>query len=385
MPTVWKHPESKYWFAKITLPDGRRTSRTTKQTDKRAAIQAAFTMERVAKMARHHELTQSAVIKLARDLCEAIGATPIENQSITEFFNEQIERRKTDGCSASTIARYRPIVSGFLAHLGTGRASSSLTSLTANEIQKFRDAEIASGKGQSTGNFGVKVLRGFLRDAVRKGTLLHNPADGVTLPTADAQERMPFNGQELAALLNATRGTEWEGMILFGAHTGIRLADAAHLTWKNVELESLTLKFIPTKTRKQLVIFMHEELVEWLKTQPRGIGKAPVFPTLVHHKTGSAGGLSNAFSAIMQKAKIVIPQGEERTGKGRTFRSKGFHSMRHTMVSRMANADTSPDVRRAIAGHASDEAHRRYSHLNIDTQRRAVEKMPSIGGATYEN
>lgn len=380
MPTVWKHPESKYWFAKITLPDGRRTSRTTRQTKKPDAMQAAFAMERTAALARRNELTQSAVIKLARDLCEAIGASPIESQAIGAFFNEQMERRKLDGCSASTVARYRPVVSGFLAHLGSSRASSSLASLTANEIQKFRDAEIASGKGQSTGNFAVKVLRGFLRDAVKKGAILHNPADGVSLTTADAQERVPFDGQELAALLRVTRGTAWEGMILMGVHTGIRLADAAHLTWKNVDAGSRTLKFIPTKTRKELVIFMHEELVEWLKTQPRGIGKAPVFPTLVHHKTGSAGGLSNAFSALMDEAQIAVPHGEERTGKGRTFRSKGFHSLRHSMVSRMANADTAPDVRRAIAGHASDEVHRRYSHLNINTQQRAVEKMPRIGG-----
>ncbi|MEO6785909.1 MAG: hypothetical protein ABI318_07220, partial [Chthoniobacteraceae bacterium] len=82
MPTLWKHPESKYWFAKITLPDGRRTSRTTKQTDRRAALQAAFAMEKTAALARRNELTQSAVVKLARDLCEAIGAAPIESKSI---------------------------------------------------------------------------------------------------------------------------------------------------------------------------------------------------------------------------------------------------------------------------------------------------------------
>lgn len=381
MPTVWKHPESKYWFAKITLPDGRRTSRTTKQTDKRAAIQAAFTMERAASMARRNELTQSAVMKLARDLCDAIGAAPIENQTIAEFFAEQMERRKTDGCSVSTLSRYRPIVDGFLAHLGASRTASSLASLSANEIQKFRDAEIASGKGQSTGNFAVKVLRGFLRDAVKKGVILHNPADGVNLPTAEAQERTPFEADELTTLLKVTKGTAWEGMILFGVHTGIRLADAAHLAWSNIDLDAETLNFTPTKTKKKLRIFMHAELVRWLKKQPRGIGKAPVFPTLFHHETGSAGGLSNAFSAIMEKAEIAVPKGEQRTGKGRTFRSKGFHSMRHTMVSRMANADTAPDVRHAIAGHSSDEVHRKYTHLNIETQKRAVEKMPSIGGA----
>jgi hypothetical protein len=46
--------------------------------------------------------------------------------------------------------------------------------------------------------------------------------------------------------------------------------------------------------------------------------------------TGGAGGPSNAFNAIMDKAKIAAPMRETRTGKGRTFRGKGVHSMRQT-------------------------------------------------------
>lgn len=97
-------------------------------------------------------------------------------------------------------------------------------------------------------------------------------------------------------------------------------------------------------------------------------------------RPGGDGGLSNAFSALMKEATAAVPQGDERTGHGRTFRTKGFHVLRHTMISRMADADVAPDVRRAIAGHASDSAHRRYTHLNVETQHRAVERMPKIGG-----
>jgi integrase len=169
-------------------------------------------------------------------------------------------------------------------------------------------------------------------------------------------------------------------MILFGVHCGIRLADAAHLTWSAFNADERKLVFFESKNRKTIEIALHPEVIRWLAKRPRGIGNAPIFPSLAMHETGSAGGLSNAFSAIMAKANIAIPMGEARTGKGRTFRGKGFHSMRHTMISRMANADVSSDVRRAIAGHASDAAHRRYTHLKLETQRRAVEGMPSVGG-----
>jgi len=48
------------------------------------------------------------------------------------------------------------------------------------------------------------------------------------------------------------------------------------------------------------------------------------------------------------------------------------------MISRFANASISADVRRAMAGHSSDEQHRKYVHLNIDTQRTAVATLARI-------
>jgi integrase len=80
----------------------------------------------------------------------------------------------------------------------------------------------------------------------------------------------------------------------------------------------------------------------------------------------------------MARAGVVVTLGTEKTGKGRRFRSKGFHSFRHVCVSRLANADIPADVRKGIVGHACDTAHARYVHLALDTQRRAVAKMSSV-------
>ncbi len=381
MPTLWKHPESKFWFAKITLPDGRRTSRTTKQTDRNAAMQTAFAMEKLASLARKNELTQSALVKLANDLCEQIGAPAVARKSIDETCREFLSAGKAEW-SDGTLKRYTSVVDDFLEFLGASRVRASLGSLTAREIDSFRSAEIASGKGITTANYGIRVLRGILKGPMQRGEIPTNPALLVEAGKGGAQERQPFDAAELKSMLKEAKGTDWEGMILFGGHCGIRLADAAHLTWSNVDIADRKVEFKPTKTGKPVAVALHSEVVTWLKKRPRGGGKTPLFPTLVHNKTGSAGGLSNAFSALMEKANVSVPLGEQRTGKGRTFRAKGFHGLRHTMVSRMANADVSGDVRKAIAGHSTDEQHERYVHLNVETQRRAVARMPKLGEAT---
>ena len=80
----------------------------------------------------------------------------------------------------------------------------------------------------------------------------------------------------------------------------------------------------------------------------------------------------------MAAAGVRSPLGEKKTGKGRQFKQLGFHSLRHTMISNLANADVSADVRKEFAGHSSDEIHRRYTHLDLETQRRAIARIPSI-------
>lgn len=111
--------------------------------------------------------------------------------------------------------------------------------------------------------------------------------------------------------------------------------DVANLTWENVDLAAGTLSFREQKTAKrkrgkakETVVCLHRDLREWLETLPAGdTPDAPLFPTLHGKPSGSHGGLSNAFSRVMDRARIRQPStgGGARTGKGRQFRALGFH------------------------------------------------------------
>jgi hypothetical protein len=87
----------------------------------------------------------------------------------------------------------------------------------------------------------------------------------------------------------------------------------------------------------------------------------------------------------MAKAGVRAPLGEKKQGKGRQFKALGFHSTRHAQISNLSNADVSPDVRKKIAGHSTDEVHRRYVHLELSAQRRAIEKIPSVAAEGFSS
>ena len=79
----------------------------------------------------------------------------------------------------------------------------------------------------------------------------------------ESQERLPFSKDQVKDLL-AVAENEWRGMILLGYHTGIRLSDAANLTWANIDLFKRILVFRARKTagrakggKKDSVVYMH--------------------------------------------------------------------------------------------------------------------------------
>jgi len=201
----------------------------------------------------------------------------------------------------------------------------------------------------------------------------------------EGEQRVPFTSEQVKALLTVA-SFEWRGMILCGFHAGLRLTDIANLTWSNIDLLRRTVTFRPKKTAnrkrgsdKNTTVALHPDIILYLESLPVSDNpEQPLFPTLYRKLSGSHQGLSNSFSRLMEKANIPIPLGVEKAGKGHRFRALGFHSLRHSFVSRVANSEVNADIRKQIVGHSSDETHRRYMHLDLSLQRKAIDQLPSV-------
>jgi len=359
--------------------------KSTKELDRRKALKIAQAWEKAARIAAAGELTQAASMQLLDALMQKTTGQRFNTQGIEDFCKEWLAGRKQVGKTASTLKRYEPILDGFVEFLAEKRRSAPIATVTPSEVERFRDEELRQGKSAVTANFTVKVLRAVFNSARRKGLTPTNPAEAVELMPEDCEERLPFTEEQIRQLLPAAN-TEWIGMIFLGLHAGLRLNDAANLSWENVDLVNRTLSFRPQKTagrkqgkERQTVIFLHPDLVNYLESLPVSDDpKAPIFSALYGKPSGSHGGLSNMFRRLMDKAGIRVPHGAVKTGKGRQFRALGYHSLRHSFVSRLANLEVLPDVRKQLAGHSSDEIHRRYVHLDISLQAKAIGKLPSV-------
>lgn len=383
MASIRRVPKSPFWIAKFR--DGDTVSyRSTKQKNRSDALRIALEWERLAKEANKGEITQAAVIKFANELLDKVGQDSIGKVSTHVFATEWLTR----GVKAeSTRKRYESVIQNFLKFIGTKRAKATIASVTSDEIERFRDQELAQGKVASTADFGVKVLRAMFESARKKNQRLDNPADGVESIHVNQQERQAFSDEQLAVLC-ANANSEWRGMILLGAFGGLRLNDAANIRWDQLDLTQGSLTFKPAKTAlrtgKSITVALHTEVMEYLRSLPKPKKDIDtVFPSLSGKKSGSAGGLSNQFAAILVKTGLrtntVRDPSEKKATLGRKFNALGFHSTRHYFISKLTNADVPTVVSKALAGHSADDAHSRYIHLEVDTQKRALEKIRGLG------
>ncbi len=323
--------------------------------------------------------TESTARKVLDDILRSAGQRTIATSTVRGFLENWMSS-KDASTAAGTARRYRDVVEPFLKSL-CERADLDLSGVTPSDVQTFRDAELRAGKSNKTANMAVKTLRIGLNSARRQGLILTNPAEAIENLPEDSAERGTFTPAQIVDLLRVA-DSEWRGMILLGGCAGLRITDAAKLTWAEIDLTKKAIRFKPQKTRSKrkskLEIPILPDLEQYLLTVPSQshTQNSPLFPKLAGKKTTGHNGLSNTFTRLIKDAEITNEAASQPVdGKGRTVFRYGFHSLRHTFVSLMANAGVAKELRMKLAGHTSN-VHDRYTHHELETLRGALVDFP---------
>jgi len=382
MSSLRKKDRSPFWFACYTLPDGRRTQRSTGATDKKQAQRIANQFEDAARAASQGRFIESRARKAIADIYALANVDTLPGSTVADFMEAWLKRKELEA-GEKTHSRYSTVAAQFTENLGA-KAKRDVANVTAADITKFRDT-LAKRVTTGTVNVSLKIIRSAFAQARRDGLIDVNEAERVTLlKRKDRFERRPFTLPELRRILEVATD-EWRGMILFGLYTGQRLGDLAALTWQNVDLQRAELRLVTGKTGRRQIIPLAAPLLRYVEALPAGDKPdAPLFPRIydIAQRHQHAGNLSNEFFNTLVAAGLAQKKTHKTTGKGRAAKREqneiSFHSLRHTATSLLKSAGVSDAVAMEFVGHDSATVSRQYTHIPTEALKLAAAKLPDV-------
>jgi integrase len=376
MASIHRRFGSPYWVAAFTDATGRRRQVSTKERDRKNAFAIAQSFEK----ARGGILTEKQCLKILSSIREAVTGKPFIMDTVRSWLGKWLKDAE-EHVNKETAHKYRRHIEEFISFMGS-RADMPLAAVQPDDIKSFLRQEKAEGISGNSANQKLNTLRRPFRAAHELGLTDMFAAAGVKTYTDEADtERDVFTPEQVASLVEHAPSDDWRGAILCGYYTGLRLGSITELRWQNIDLDSARVTLMPSKTKRhkiKVMIPLHPAVLAWLNKQTRGIGNAPVFPSLVGKTLGNRSDLSQEFRAIMKRAGIKGRILRSGNGKGHTTFSLSFHSLRHTFNSALANADVPREVRQAMTGHTTEAMNERYTHRALETLRRAVLVLPEI-------
>lgn len=365
MASVRRRKNSRFWTACVTGADGRQRQFSTGLEDESEAYAVAVAAERACRKSPKVHQLRAALGRLADEF------TPADEMELDGWLRDWMAGKRGE-VKPATFDAYEKAMDDFRDFAGV-EGIRLFGAVTPAVVRKFRD-EVAARLSAVSANKKVKVLGIAFSQAVKARVMEENPCAHVPRLKEAKTRRREFRPAELALLRGAVSG-EWMGMVLLGMWTGQRLNDLATLRWTSLDLAAATIHLTAGKTDELVGLPLMQEAVDCLAELPAGDRPdAFVFPGIAAMKPSTRSG---SFRSILAGIGLALPKSHK--AKGQNGRRKSgelcFHSLRHTATTLLKSAGVSDSIAMAIVGHKTKSVSAGYTHIDMETMRRALEKV----------
>ena len=240
-----------------------------------------------------------------------------------------------------------------------------LEEITEQDAIRYAQSLIEQGFSEATYNYHTGTLRLIYKTLLPKK---ENPFNSLKRKKVNSTKHKILSDSDLDRVLKVTEG-EMRILFMVGIYTGLRLSDAVFLCYEHICNDLIKLK--PLKTQRhgtEVNIPVHHQLKAVLELNAGKTGYImPELASLTHDA------LSGRVQACFKRAGFETAAEVE--GRKRKACIYGFHSLRHTFVSRLANAGVSLAIIGRMAGHTSERMTAHYYDANEDTLRNAISSI----------
>ena len=283
------------------------------------------------------------------------------------FFDYLVSER---GLREATIFHYRHYLIRFEAYLGR-IGVTDLADLSSAVLSAFVVERKASGLGRTGIRDLCGVLRVFLRYAHRERLITADLSATVGWPQAYRLSTVPrsITWAEVREVLDTIDrrtacGRRDYAILLLLVTYGLRAREVAALTLEDIDWKRERLRIPERKaghsTAFPLSTVVGEALVDYLRRgRPEVPGRRVFFRVVAPFDPITAAGVSSRAARYLHKAGIGVPRA-------------GSHTLRHTCVQRLVDADFSLKVIGDYIGHRSPASTDIYAKVAIEALRQVA-------------
>lgn len=347
------------WYAKIKV-GGKwvRQSTGTESKDKARKV--------LDELARGCNLTDGE--RLAAIQARLKPSAP--NPTLAEAFGLYLAAPEAAGLSDDREARNRCAWQRFTAWIASNRPDIRRLGDVPPSVASAYVADLRAAFAPQTANTHMMLCRRVWRLC----GVADNPWTGFRRVKATPHLRRALTDEEVSRLISSAQG-ELRTLFAVGAFTGLRLGDCARVKWEDFDADMRTIAVRPSKTAhssgRVVAIPLHPSLVKILGVRrPSGF----VMPELA---TMDAHARSRAVMRHFRECGFEEPAEVE--GFAHRVAVVGFHSLRSTFITNMANIGAPMAMVQAIVGHMTPEMSLHYYRANADAARARIEALPGYG------
>lgn len=336
-------------------------------------------LQELAELKKNFRLGEDRPVSLKekRETVEA-KREKIKKQSLTlaEYFNDKY---KPFIRIAKPEVTFKKECGHFQNWIRPALGQYPLRDLAPIHIERLKKTLLDAHKSPRTVQHVLSTVRQIWNKAKRENIVQgESPTKSVKLGNHD-NKRMRFLTHEeadtLLAKLQATdkrnrellpsgRSSLFE-MALLSLHTGMRAGEIFSLKWGNVNTDSGQINIVDTKTGRNRVAFMTDEVKEVFASMEPGLANTFVF---LNEIGGPFGEVPKTFRNIVED--LGFNDGIEDRRQRVTF-----HSLRHTFASWCVQSGEALYTVQNLLGHSTLIMTQRYSHLAPDNLQAAMKRF----------
>lgn len=352
--TVWQNEETGKWFAQLTLPNGKKKTKTA--TNQKEA---------------HKWLLEQ------RRAVEENSYTDTKDMTLEAYLKRYMEDVVCHKLAPKTISSYEYVINN---HILPDLGKTKLTQLRADHLQRLYSAKLNAGLSKRTVLYIHQVLHKALGQAVKWSLVSRNVTELADHPTNKRKAPETLSVDQVKHLLESLQEDRLYPLYLLAVSTGMREGELLGLHWEDVNLESgvLIVCHIAQEIRGQGMIIKEPktdssrrpiDLPEKAWTTLREVYATSdtknglVFHTK-NHTPISQRNLIRHFHAALKKADLPWVK---------------FHSLRHFTATSLLQRGVHPKLVQALLGHSQISITMdTYSHVIPGINKETSQRMNDI-------